>query len=233
MKPILYFFILIMFFFETCLGTKNRMLFWRRDSGSADNFRKKVKSNAIQWIQVNTYDSTWNLKGKELICSGSPVGVIRTANEYENFHLHIEWKHNKAGGNSGVFVWSKAVPSPNRLPDGVEAQMLELEWIRLHTKEGNTPPEARVHGEMFGMGGVQIVADNPSGNKSFPVEFRCKGKGEWNTYDLVCVDGTIKLAVNGKFVNGLSKSSQQKGFICLESEGSDISFRNIRVTILP
>ena len=86
---------------------------------------------------------------------------------------------------------------------------------------------------MFGMGGVKIVADNPNGAKSFPLEYRCKGKGEWNTYDLVCVAGTIKLSVNGKFVSGLSQSTQKKGYVCLESEGSEISFRNIRIVKLP
>jgi len=194
---------------------------------------EKIKADPIQWFQVNTNKDTWKMKGNELICSGDPVGVIRTEEQYENFILHVEWKHMEAGGNSGVFVWSKAVPAPNRLPDGIEAQILEPEWIKLNTKDGVTPPEARVHGEMFGMGGVEITADNPNGNKSFPVEYRCKGKGEWNTYDLVCIDGTLKLAVNGKFVTGLSKASQKKGYICLESEGAEIHFRNIRIIKLP
>ena len=57
--------------------------------------------------------------------------------------------------------------------------------------------------------------------------------GEWNTYDVVAVDGVLKLAVNGKFVNGISKTSQKKGYICMESEGAKIYFRNIRVMELP
>ena len=43
----------------------------------------------------------------------------------------------------------------------------------------------------------------------------------------------IKLAVNGKFVNGISKSSMKKGYICLESEGAEIHFRNIYIMELP
>jgi hypothetical protein len=49
----------------------------------------------------------------------------------------------------------------------------------------------------------------------------------------VCVDGVIKLSVNGKFVNGISRSSQKKGYLCLESEGAPIRFRNIRILELP
>jgi hypothetical protein len=194
---------------------------------------KKQKAEKIQWIQVNTEDSTWQLNGKELICFGNPIGVIRSEKDYENFVLHIEWKHMKAGGNSGTFVWSKAQPGTNRLPDGVEVQMLELDWVNQNIRNGEKPPIAYVHGELFGVGGVRIIPDNPRGERSKSIENRCLGKGEWNTYEVVCVDGTIKLSVNGKFVNGISQASQRKGFICLEAEGSEIQFRNIRLIKLP
>ena len=50
---------------------------------------------------------------------------------------------------------------------------------------------------------------------------------------MICVDGSIKLSVNGKFVNGLSQSSQKKGYLCLESEGAEIHFRNLKIVELP
>ena len=194
---------------------------------------ENVKAEPVNWIQVNTEAKTWKEKGKELICSGHPIGVIRSEKKYENFLLHIEWKHMEAGGNSGTFVWSNAEPGDSRLPNGVEVQMLELDWVKLNTRDGKTPPVAYVHGEIFGVGGVETVPDNPRGRRSKSVENRCKGKGEWNTYEVVCVDGTIKLSVNGKFVNGISKSTKKAGFICLESEGAEIHFRNIRIIQLP
>ncbi|MEJ7693839.1 DUF1080 domain-containing protein [Daejeonella sp.] len=88
---------------------------------------------------------------------------------------------------------------------------------------------AYVHGELFGVGGVTTATDNPRGTRSMSAENRAKGKGQWNTYDLVCVDGVIKLSVNGKFVNGISKSTQKKGYICLEAEGAEIEFRNFKL----
>lgn len=194
---------------------------------------QKIKGVPVQWVQVNTEDETWKVNGEELICSGLPIGVIRSEKEYENFILHIEWKHMEAGGNSGTFVWSKADPGENRLPDGVEVQMLELDWVNQNIRNGEKPPIAYVHGELFGVGGVKIVPDNPRGERSKSVENRCLGKGEWNVYEVVCVDGAIKLSVNGKFVNGISQSSQRKGFICLEAEGAEIHFRNIKIIELP
>jgi hypothetical protein len=115
----------------------------------------------------------------------------------------------------------------------VEVQMLELEWPRLNARDGVLPPVAYVHGELFGVGGVKVVPDNPRGERSMSIENRARGKGEWNVYDVVAVDGVVKLAVNGKFVNGISRASQKKGYFCLESEGGEIHFRNIRVMELP
>lgn len=181
------------------------------------------------WVNVNTAPDTWTVKDGLLVCSGQPIGVMRTDRQYENFILEIEWKHLEAGGNSGVFAWSDGeVTPPRRLPNGLEVQMLELEWSVIHNRTN-----AYVSGELFGAGSVTTVPDNPRGKRSKSVELRCKGKGEWNHYTVVCVDGVVKLAINGKFVNGISHSSRKKGYLCLESEGAPIHFRNIRILELP
>ncbi len=202
---------------------------------AAPQFRELFNGKDLTgWINVNTAQDTWKFRGELLICSGRPLGVLCSEQQYENFVLHLEWRHMEAGGNSGIFVWSGARPNPDsRLPDGVEVQMLELEWPTLNTRNGVTPPVAYVHGELFGVGGVKTTPDNPRGQRSMSIENRALGKGEWNTYDVVAVDGVIKLSVNGKFVNGISRSSQKKGYFCLESEGGEIHFRNIRVLELP
>jgi hypothetical protein len=196
--------------------------------------KTKEKDKSIMWVNVNTAPDTWHLEKDILVCSGQPIGVMRSEKQYENFILHVEWKHTEPGGNSGIFIWSNANPPEGaRLPDGVEVQMLELEWVSLNKRDGVTPPIAYVHGELFGVGGVETLPDNPRGTRSKSIENRCKGKGEWNTYDVVCVDGVVKLSVNGKFVNGLAKASQKKGYLCLESEGAEIHFRNLTIIELP
>jgi hypothetical protein len=204
-------------------------------AGEIPQFRYLFNGKDLSgWVNVNTDEDTWTVRDGILVCKGTPIGVMRTDRQYENFLLHVEWMHMEAGGNSGVFVWSNAnPPEGRRLPDGVEVQMLELDWVKLNKRDGKTPPVAYVQGELFGVGGVETTPDNPRGRRSKSIEHRCKGRGEWNTYDVVCVDGTVKLAVNGKFVNGVSKSSQKKGYICLESEGAEIHFRNIRILELP
>ena len=185
------------------------------------------------WIDVNTSPDTWYVKDGLLICKGKPIGVMRSEKQYENFLLHVEWRHMEPGGNSGIFAWSDALPFGNRLPKGLEIQMLELDWVKLHTRKGKVPPIAYVHGELFGAGGLKAKPDNPRGSRSKSLENRCKGKGEWNVYDVVCVDGVVKLSVNGKFVNGISNVQWKKGYLCLESEGAEIHFRNLKIMELP
>ena len=187
------------------------------------------------WSNVNTGPDTWKVKDGLLVCSGKPIDVMRSEKQYENFVLHIEWRHMKAGGNSGVFVWSEgAVREGRRLPKGMEVQMLELEWVTLHRKNNGEPQDiGYISGELFGAGGLTATPDNPRGTCSKSLELRCKGVGNWNVYDVVCVDGTVKLSINGKFVNSIRNSSMRKGYLCLESEGSEIHFHNIRILELP
>ena len=104
----------------------------------------------------------------------------------------------------------------NALRSGLKQLYPELEVLEL------TDYKVRILEGRLGTGAVTRVLVETS-----------DGKGEWNTYDVVCVDGVIKLSVNGKFVNGISKSSIKKGYLCLESEGSEIHFRNIRIMELP
>ncbi len=186
------------------------------------------------WVDVNTSPETWYVKDSLLVCRGKPIGVMRSERQYENFLLHVEWRHMESGGNSDIFAWSDAKPFGNRLPKGLEIQMLELDWVKLHTRKGKQPPPiAYVHGELFGAGGLKATPDNPRGSRSKSLENRCKGRGEWNTYDVVCVDGVVKLSVNGKFVNGIRNSQYKKGYLCLESEGTEIHFRNLKIMELP
>ena len=49
--------------------------------------------NLAGWVNVNTAEDTWHVKDGLLICSGHPIGVMRSEKQYENFLLHIEWMH--------------------------------------------------------------------------------------------------------------------------------------------
>ena len=60
-----------------------------------------------------------------------------------------------------------------------------------------------------------------------------KGSPEWNHYYIKAVDGEVRLSVNGEEVSGGKGAEPKTGFLCLESEGSPVEFKEIRIRELP
>jgi hypothetical protein len=53
--------------------------------------------------------------------------------------------------------------------------------------------------------------------------------GRWNTLELVCVGDAIRVILNGKVINHVTKLGLKKGQIALATEGAEISFDDIRL----
>ncbi len=195
----------------------------KKDEGFIDLFNGK---DLAGWVPVQTAPSTWTVKDQMIICSGKPTGVMRTEKHYENFILELEWRHMIANGNSGVFIWSDPVTSRGQpFTRGIECQVLDGKGGDWYT----------THGDVFPIHGAVMKPDNPrgKGSRSYPTENRSKPSPEWNHYRIVANEGAIELHVNGKLVTSGKECSPRKGYICLESEGGLVHFRNIRVKELP
>src|SRR5205814_1024903 len=92
------------------------------------------------------------------------------------------------------------------------------------------------HGDIFSIWGAHCKPDRPHPNnweRCLPSERRCKGANEWNHYRIEGKDGRITLAVNGKVVSGVSNTTPRKGYLALESEGTECHFRNVKIKELP
>jgi hypothetical protein len=152
---------------------------------------------------------------------------MRTEQPYENFIIDLEWRHMKPGGNAGLFVWADPLPAAGvPFTRAMEVQILD----------GHEAAEYTSHGDVFSIHGAIFVPDRPhpaGWMRSLPIEKRAKSSPEWNHYRVEGRDGAIKLAVNGKVVSGGTKCNPRKGYICLESEGSECHFRNIKLKELP
>ncbi len=205
-----------------CLAEKTKV--GGQEAGFVDLFNGKDLKG---WVNVNCSDATWKVREGMIVCSGKPTGVMRTDRMYENFVLELEWKHIKPKGNAGLFVWADAITSRGvPFSRSIEVQILDGRNTKSYTS----------HGDVFAIHGARFKPDRPhpfGAMRCLPSEWRCKPAGQWNHYRVVCQNGVIKLAVNGKVVSGGTKSTPRKGYICLESEGSEVHFRNIRIKELP
>jgi hypothetical protein len=191
---------------------------------------------------VNCDKDTWTFrKDGSIRCTGLPIGVCRTKKQYTNFELVAEWKHEKSAGNSGIFVWTPASAldalKRNQLPSGIEVQILDHGYAEQYEKANKKKPDwFTTHGDVFPVGKSKMKPfppTSPNGSRSFPRKNLTRGFGEWNHYYVRAINGEIRLWVNGEEVSGGNHIEPRTGYLCLESEGSPIDFKNIRVRELP
>jgi hypothetical protein len=190
---------------------------------------------------VNCDPDTWTWKDGFAHCTGKPVGVIRSVVPYTNFELVVHWRHLKSGGNSGVFVWgikeSLEGLKPNALPHGIEVQVLDHGYAEQYEKsQGKKPDWFTTNGDVFPVGAADMTPfppTAPNGKRSFPTKNLSKGINEWNHYYIRAINGEVRLWVNGEEVSGGTGCKPSSGFLCLESEGSPVEFKNIRIRELP
>jgi hypothetical protein len=184
------------------------------------------------WVNVNCAPGTFFVRDDMIITTGVPTGYLRTARQYENFIAEFDWMHvppkPTAVGNSGFFVWCDPIPAVGTgYTRGIEVQVL----VNLEKKDHYTS-----QGDIFSIWGADCVPDRPhpqGWKRCLPSENRTKGAGQWNHYRVEANNGAIKLAVNGKVVSGVSKCNPRKGYLALESEGSECRFKNLKIKELP
>lgn len=192
------------------------------------------------FVNVNCHEDTWTWDGDSVKCTGTPIGVTRSVRPYTNFEMVCEWRHLRDAGNSGIFLWSP-IESMDRLkgpglPEGIEVQVLDLGYKAAYEKSGNPANWFTCHGDVFPVGGSTMKPfppTAPNGRRSFPTENRSKGVGEWNHYYIRAINGEVRLWVNGAEVSGGSDCSPATGYLALESEGSPVEFRTLRIRELP
>jgi len=186
------------------------------------------------WVNVNTHPSTFFVKDDMIITTGKPTGYMRTDKQYENFVAEFDWMHvppkPDAVGNSGFFVWADPLPGVGTpYSRGIEVQVL----VNLkYTDKTTGAVTATSHGDLFSIHGATCKPDRPhplGWARCLPSEDRAKGANEWNHYRVTANDGVIKLEVNGKEVSGVSECKPRKGYLALESEGSECRFRNLKI----
>jgi hypothetical protein len=131
------------------------------------------------------------------------------------------------GGNAGIFLFADDITARGvPFHRGIEVQVLENSY-------GNTRSYT-THGDIFPIHGAKMVPVNGrGGDRAFPTENRSLPSPQWNHYRITAQDGEVTLAVNGQVVTRGTQCSPRKGYLCLESEGGVVHYRNVRIKELP
>jgi 3-keto-disaccharide hydrolase len=185
------------------------------------------KTDGAAWVVA---DGTLHLDPKEKK-DGKTVGGgdIVTADEYDNFHLSLEWKVD-TGGNSGIIFYVKEDPKyENTYHTGPEMQVLDNERHK----------DAKINkhraGDLY-----DLVSGTPE---------TVKKAGEWNKVDIISNKGALEFRLNdtkvmtttlwdenwkkmlagSKFKQWPDFGTYKSGRIALQDHGDPVWYRNIKI----
>jgi hypothetical protein len=196
-----------------------------------------------------------NVNGENLIrISGENWGAISTVQEYENYHLQLQFKwgelkwgqkknknrdsgllyHSvgKYGADYGAWMRSQEFQiEETNTGDywGVAGGMADIPVVKKSEKEYDYNPRGIYI--TFKEGGEQ-------GRRCFKSDNAENPTGDWNTLDLYCWVDTSVFIVNGKVVMILYHQKQlengqvlplTKGKIQIQSEGAEVFYRGIKI----
>jgi hypothetical protein len=157
----------------------------------------------LQW-RVDTVQHT-------LVCSGDGGHEwLRYDQELGDYILQVEWRFTPRG------------PEEKRYNSGVGVRLSQYGelWVQAQT--------GLAGGYLFGVNFLDGALAHFNLSKQMK-ENRVKPAGEWNRY-LVRVQGSrVVLSVNGEVVSEIENVGLRRGYIGLEAEHYEVTFRNLKL----
>lgn len=192
-----------------------------------------------------------------LYISGQGMGIIRTDETFENYHLKLEYKwgekkwppRENAVRDSGLLYHVHGDPgrSSRYWPACVELQIQEhdtadlyaiITQITVNARRETGPDNRTLY--IYDPAGdpIDFKQERPIGNRCIRSADHEKPHGEWNTVELICLGDDSIHIVNGEVVMRLQNARQQttdgwaplsSGHIALQTEGAEVYYRNVEI----
>lgn len=166
-------------------------------------------------------EKCWKVEDGLLLCTGKPGPWIRSAAEYGDFNLRLDYQVD-VGGNSGVYVRVPADGNHHRDNDTMPAAGFEVQILDDAAPQYKNLKDYQFSASVYDIAGAQPHVSKPH--------------GQWNTLEINCHGGNITTTHNGKVVtqvtpetHPISKLRQLKGFLGLQNHSSLVKFRNVRI----
>ncbi|NOT52671.1 MAG: DUF1080 domain-containing protein [Chitinophagaceae bacterium] len=218
-------------------STDNRLTTTEKDSGWELLFDGKTTKG---WHRYGggPIDSVWKVR-EGMLCLDTAIKKqynikgdwdIATDEEYENYHLKLEWMISK-DGNSGIIfnVYEEGTKHKWPWETGPEMQILD--------NNGHPDAKYKTHraGDLYDMISVSRETVKPPGEWNL-AEIKC-GNGRLEFYlngeqvvsTTIWDDSWKKMIANSKFRNMEGFGSYKKGRIALQDHGNAVCYRNIKI----
>lgn len=176
------------------------------------------------WRAVGGKMESWKADGEMIACVAPGGGWLITEKEYADFVLKVDWRI-PPGGNSGVGL---RAPGTGRLSaEGMEIQILDDDAPRYK----NLKP-AQYTGSIY----YQVAPQ-----KKVPIK-----PDQWHSFEITCKGALVVIKLDGMEITraNMDEHTQgqgdfkplsqrpRKGHIGLQSHGSRVDFRNVKVKVL-
>lgn len=143
-----------------------------------------------------------------LICTGQPKGFLYTTESYADFELTLEWKFpTDVNGNSGVLVFAQ--DEPRIWPTSMQVQLHQ--------------PKA---GSVIPSGDARSDGTTDKTDLARPIN-------SWNECRIISKGGRLTVEINGTSAGDTTGITPASGRIGLQSEGSEVHFRRIKIRPVP
>ncbi|MCC6930438.1 MAG: DUF1080 domain-containing protein [Gemmatimonadaceae bacterium] len=160
---------------------------------------------------------------------GEPQGHLITDASYRDYRLEVEYRFPGKPGNAGVLIHASTPRALYRMfPKSVEVQMESGNagdfWCIV--EDITVPDMVKRRGPRSEWGitegkGRRIVNLTDGAEKPL---------GEWNRMVIEALGGEVKVWVNGTLVNHGTNATARQGQIAVQSEGTPVEFRMLRLT---
>ncbi|RYU86490.1 DUF1080 domain-containing protein [Mucilaginibacter terrigena] len=185
-----------------------------------------------------TVGKAWKLKdgllhldaSKKADWQSAEGGDIVTNDEYENFHLKVEWKISRAG-NSGIMFYVHEDTAKYQYPwqTGPETQIADNK----ENEDGKLIKHRA--GDLYDLISISKEVVKPAGEWNKTEVIANKGQLDILVNDEKVLSTTMwddnwkKLVAGSKFKEWPGFGTYKKGHIALQDHGADVWFRNVEI----
>jgi hypothetical protein len=161
-------------------------------------------------------EKCWQVEGGLLACTGEKGPWLRSAQQYDDFNLRVEYKL-KPGGNSGVFIRVPENGDHHGDGAGIEVQVLDDAAGRYR----NLKPY-QYTGSLYAI----VPANQHVGREP----------GTWNALEINCRGTKYHVVHNGVLIVAADdttapelKGRLTKGYLGLQNHSEEVWYRNLRI----
>lgn len=203
-----------------------KILFDGKTTNGWHSYGRPTVGQAWQVVDGALYFDTTQRQGRRILGRGD----LMTNDEYENFHLKLEWKV-PPGANSGIIFLVKE--------DTAQYKATYFTGPEMQVIDNDGHPDAKINKHR-----AADLYDLIASSKEV-----AKPLGEWNLAEIKLLNGKLELFLNGvnvvsttmwddawnKLVAGSKFKSMpgfakfRKGKIALQDHGNAVWFRNIKI----